>query len=68
MEAGLDSLKFSMNYYSADQLHEVAKVSPRFWKKSIDNLKSAKLIRTPTGTSVVSTPPQSLSMESRARR
>lgn len=49
MEAGLDSLKFSMNYYSADQLHEVAKVSPRFWKKSIDNLKSAKLIRDSNG-------------------
>jgi Iron-sulfur cluster-binding domain len=45
MEAGLDSLKFSMNYYSAEQLGEVAQVSPRMWEKSIHNLKEARRVR-----------------------
>lgn len=45
MEAGLDSLKFSMNYYSRDQLAEVAQVSPMFWERAIRNLKSAFQIR-----------------------
>lgn len=45
MEAGLDSLKFSINFHSAAQLAEVAKVSPSFWRKAIDNLKAARQIR-----------------------
>jgi hypothetical protein len=45
MEAGLDSLKFSMNYADANQLAEVAQVSPRFWEKAIDHLKTARQIR-----------------------
>ena len=45
MEAGLDSLKFSINFHSAAQLSEVAKVSPTYWRRAIDNLKSARKIR-----------------------
>ena len=45
MEAGLDSLKFSINFYSAAQLAEIARVTPRFWRKAIENLKSARRIR-----------------------
>ena len=45
MEAGLDSLKFSVNFHSATQLAEVAKVSPTYWRRAIDNLKAARKIR-----------------------
>lgn len=45
MEAGLDSLKFSMNFYSEDQLKEVAGVSKVFWRKAIENLKAAHTVR-----------------------
>lgn len=45
MEAGLDSLKFSLNFDSAQQLAEVANVSGKFWQKAIDNLKAACRIR-----------------------
>jgi radical SAM protein with 4Fe4S-binding SPASM domain len=45
MEAGLDSLKFSLNFYSAAQLAEIAKVSPHFWRRAIENLKLARAIR-----------------------
>lgn len=45
MEAGLDSLKFSMNFYDEQQLADVAQVSQRFWRRAIDNLKSARDIR-----------------------
>jgi hypothetical protein len=45
MAAGLDSLKFSINFYSAPQLAEIAKVSPHFWRKAIDNLKAARKVR-----------------------
>jgi hypothetical protein len=45
MEAGLDSLKFSMNYADSEQFAEVAQVSPRLWEKSIDHLKTARQIR-----------------------
>lgn len=45
MAAGLDSLKFSINFHSATQLAEVAKVSPSYWRKAIENLKSARKIR-----------------------
>jgi MoaA/NifB/PqqE/SkfB family radical SAM enzyme len=44
-EAGLDSLKFSLNFYDAAQLEEVAQVTPRFWRQSIDHLKYAWSIR-----------------------
>lgn len=45
MESGLDSLKFSVNFHSAAQLSEVAKVSPTYWRRAIDNLKAARQIR-----------------------
>lgn len=45
MDAGLDSLKFSLNFHSAQQLADVAKVSPKYWRKAIDNLKAARKIR-----------------------
>lgn len=45
MEAGLDSLKFSVNFYSGIQLPQVARVSPQYWRRSLDNLKYARAIR-----------------------
>lgn len=45
MRAGLDSLKFSLNFHSPQQLKEVAQVSGRHWQKAIDNLKEACRIR-----------------------
>ena len=45
MEAGLDSLKFSINFHSPEQLAAVAQVNPKFWKRAIDNLKAARKIR-----------------------
>lgn len=45
MEAGLDSLKFSINFHSPKQLAEVAKVSPSYFQKAINNLKAARKIR-----------------------
>lgn len=45
MEAGLDSLKFSLNYAEPAQLAEVARVNPSFWRRSIENLKDAHRIR-----------------------
>jgi radical SAM protein with 4Fe4S-binding SPASM domain len=45
MEAGLDSLKFSLNFDSPYQLEQVAGVSGKFWQKAIDNLKAACRIR-----------------------
>lgn len=41
MKAGLDSLKFSMNYASPEQLVDVARVSAVYWERSINNLKAA---------------------------
>jgi hypothetical protein len=45
MEAGLDSLKFSLNFDRPSQLAEVAQVDPRYWKRAIDNLKAARFVR-----------------------
>lgn len=45
MEAGLDSLKFSINFADADQLQSVANVNGRNWRRAIDNLKAARDIR-----------------------
>jgi MoaA/NifB/PqqE/SkfB family radical SAM enzyme len=45
MAAGLDSLKFSLNYATPAQLHEVARVAPSYWRRSIANLKAARQIR-----------------------
>lgn len=45
MRAGLDSLKFSLNFYDQKQLQSVANVSGSHWHKAIDNLKAAREIR-----------------------
>lgn len=45
MAAGLDSLKFSLNFYDGDQMRDVAQVSPRLWRRAIDNLKEARAVR-----------------------
>lgn len=45
MESGLDSLKFSLNFYDANQLSQVAKVSDVYFQKAIDAVKEARRIR-----------------------
>lgn len=45
MEAGLDSLKFSMNFADMDQMEEITGVSSRLYRKAIENLKEARRIR-----------------------
>ena len=45
MKAGLDSLKFSLNFYDAEQLAEVAQVSPKVFERVLSNVKQARAIR-----------------------
>ncbi len=45
MEAGLDSLKFSMNYADAEQFREIANVKGKLFRESVDNLKAARKVR-----------------------
>lgn len=45
MRAGLDSLKFSINFASSDQLADIAQVSPRFFEQAIANLIAARQVR-----------------------
>jgi MoaA/NifB/PqqE/SkfB family radical SAM enzyme len=45
MDAGLDSLKFSMNNADADQFREVAQVKAKLFHDSIANLKAARRVR-----------------------
>lgn len=45
MEAGLDSLKFSMNNADTEQFENVAGVKSKLWRDSIANLKAAKRVR-----------------------
>lgn len=45
MQAGLDSLKFSLNFTGAKQLAEVAQVSERFFEQAITHLIAARQIR-----------------------
>jgi MoaA/NifB/PqqE/SkfB family radical SAM enzyme len=45
MNAGLDSLKFSMNASDMEQFGEVMGVKPKLYQQSIDNLKRAYDIR-----------------------
>lgn len=45
MEAGLDSLKFSMNNADEQQFVEVAAVKPRLFRDAIANLKAARRVR-----------------------
>ena len=45
LEAGLDSLKFSMNYADVAQFVEIANVKPRLWRTSVENLMAARRVR-----------------------
>jgi len=45
MHAGLDSLKFSLNFSSPEQLSSVAHVDEHYWQKAIDCLKYAHGVR-----------------------
>jgi MoaA/NifB/PqqE/SkfB family radical SAM enzyme len=45
MEAGLDSLKFSMNNADAAQFERVAQVKAKLFRDSIANLKAARTVR-----------------------
>jgi hypothetical protein len=49
MRAGLDSLKFSLNFYDAQQLADVAKVAPRTFDRVIYHVKKAYEIRERNG-------------------
>lgn len=44
-DAGLDSLKFSLNFSDEQQFMDVARVSPKYFRKAIDNIKAARVIR-----------------------
>lgn len=45
MEAGLDSLKFSLNYADAEQLHRIAHVKRSIFDRICDNIKGAWEVR-----------------------
>lgn len=44
-DAGLDSLKFSLNYADEDQFKSVARVTPRLYYRAIENIKEARRLR-----------------------
>lgn len=45
MEAGLDSLKFSMNNADEEQFVQIAAVKPKLFRDSVENLKAARKVR-----------------------
>lgn len=45
MYAGLDSLKFSLNYANPEQLQEIAGVKKEFFHRIMDNIRAAKVAR-----------------------
>ena len=49
MKAGLDSLKFSVNFSDFEQFQSVARVKPRLYQKALDNLKAAWQMRNAKG-------------------
>lgn len=49
MEAGLDSLKFSLNYANEDQFKEIARVKPKYFHNILSNLKDAFEARNKNG-------------------
>ena len=51
MDAGLDSLKFSLNFTDLAQFEEVAAVFPSLYRRAIANLKAAKKVREDGGYS-----------------
>lgn len=51
MKAGLDSLKFSLNYANEAQFAEVARVKPKLFHRAIENIKAARKVRDEGGYS-----------------
>jgi radical SAM protein with 4Fe4S-binding SPASM domain len=51
MAAGLDSLKFSLNFYDRQQLQTIAQVSPKNWDKAINAVKLAAKVKERSGYS-----------------
>jgi len=49
MEAGLDSLKWSINASDENQFAEVMKVSPKMFQRALDNIKQAYALRSLRG-------------------
>lgn len=49
IRAGLDSLKFSLNYADAEQLSDIARVKPVFWERIIKHIKGAHEARERAG-------------------
>lgn len=49
MDAGLDSLKFSLNFTDAAQFKSVAQVNPALYRKALQNIKDAKSVRDDNG-------------------
>ncbi len=45
IEAGLDSLKFSINYADEGQFMDIAKVKPALFQKMVENIKGARKVR-----------------------
>ncbi len=45
MEAGLDSLKFSVNFADDEQFKEIAQVKPSLYRRALSNIKEARRIR-----------------------
>ncbi len=45
MEAGLDSLKFSLNYADEEQFKDIARVKSSYFRTMLENIKAAKAIR-----------------------
>lgn len=45
MKAGLDSLKFSFNNSDSEQFRKITRVAPRWFGKTIENIKTARKIR-----------------------
>lgn len=43
--AGLDSLKFSLNYADREQFHEIAGVPPKLFDSMLNNISNARLVR-----------------------
>lgn len=44
-EAGLDSLKYSLNYADADQFEEIARVNRTLFDTMMDNIKASRAVR-----------------------
>ncbi len=51
LAAGLDSLKFSLNYADVDQFVDIAKVKPKLFHAMVRNIKAARAIRDDGGYS-----------------